>query len=212
MSVVARHPAALVVGIAGGSGSGKSTLARALAERLGPTALHLAHDRYYHSLPEGTAPADFDFDRPEALDTARLVADLEALRSGSGARLPRYDFATHRRLPDVDEVGPREVILLEGILVLWEPALAPLLDHRVYAHASEEVRLARRVERDRAERGRSPDDVRAQFARSVRPMHLRFVEPCRARADVEVDGAGDLHDAVAALLERLALSRRRAAP
>lgn len=202
-----------VLGLAGGSGSGKSTLARALVDRLGVArCLHLQHDRYYRSLPEGVDPATYDFDRPEALDTARLVADLRRLLRGVPARLPRYDFARHRRLAEEEVVEPREWIVLEGILVLWDPELLPLLDYRVYVHAPEDVCLARRLQRDVVERGRDPESVLAQFERSVRPMHARYVAPCRARADLVVDGTADLAVSVDAVMERMAVSRRRGVP
>lgn len=202
-----------VLALAGGSGSGKSTLARALVERLGASrCLHLQHDRYYRSLPDGADPVAYDFDRPEALDTERLAADLGLLLRGHPAALPRYDFARHRRLEEDEPVEPRELIVLEGILVLWAPELQPLLHHRVYVHAPEEVRLARRMQRDVVERGRDPEGVLAQFQRSVRPMHARYVAPCRAGADLVVDGAADLAASVEAVIARLGLNRRRGAP
>lgn len=203
------HPR--VVGIAGGSGSGKSTLARTLSELLGARCLHLEHDRYYKPLPAGTDPAQYDFDRPEALETARLLQDLESLRAGRAVDLPCYDFTTHRRLLRTQRVEPPDWIVLEGILVLWEPALRECMDLRVYVDAPEGVRFERRVLRDRMERGRDPDGV-LEHLRRLRPMHRRYVEPCREMADLVIDGTREPRSNAEQLVQALGLTRPRAAP
>lgn len=202
-----------IIGLTGGSGSGKSTLARVLEEQLRPRCLLLAHDRYYLPPPPGVDPDQHDFDRPDALDTRSLLTHLADLREGRPAELPCYDFATHRRLPRTERAQPCELILIEGLFVLSEPALASLLDFRVFVHTPEATRLERRLRRDRDERGRSREEVLRRFARSVRPTHERYVEPCRSDADVVVDGTRDPRESAAEVLRKLGLSRpRRGAP
>lgn len=194
----------IVLGIAGGTASGKSTVAEAVARRLGDRCLLVSHDRYYRSLSEEhrSAPETWNFDHPRALDTERMVADVDALRAGRSALLPVYDFATHSRLPESrhDRVEPREILVVEGILVLAEPELRERFDRSVYVHTADDLRLLRRIRRDRLERGREVDDILAQYLRTVRPMHEAFVAPSRAHADLVVDGAAPVAAAVGAIL------------
>lgn len=193
------------VGIAGGSASGKSTLARAIVARLGERSLLVLHDRYYHSLPPEAVhhPLTYNFDHPEAFETSRMVADLARLARGRSARLPIYDYATHRRAEAEEEVHPRPVVIVEGILVLADERVRALLDHRVYVSAPDDVRLMRRIRRDLDSRGREVHDVLHQYERTVRPMHRRYVEPSRAFADLVVDGTQPVEHSAGQVLERL---------
>jgi uridine kinase len=179
-----------MVGIAGGSGSGKTTLATAVVERLGRERVaRLSHDAYYRDRADVpmAARAALDFDVPDAFDQALFLADLEALRGGRPVRPPRYCFLTHRRLGHEAPVEPRDIVLVEGILVLCDAHACAALDLKVYVDAPAPVRLARRLVRDIRERGRTPDSVLAQFATTVAPAHEAHVEPSRARADLVVD-------------------------
>lgn len=197
----------VVLGLAGGTASGKTTAAQALAERLGDRCLWVMHDRYYRDLPPEyrAAPERFNFDHPDALETSLLVDHLDALRAGRPARVPRYDFATHRRAhaSDWDELTPRPVILVEGILVLAEPALRDRMDHRVFVDAPDDLRLIRRIRRDVAERGRGLADILEQYERTVRPMHEAFVKPSAGHAQLVLDGTAPIAsmvDAITALI------------
>lgn len=177
-----------VIGIGGGTASGKTTLAAALADALGARATLLIHDRYYRSLPAGRAPLDHNFDHPDALDTARLVADLDQLRAGRPTRVPVYEFKRHARADHDEEITAAAVVIVEGILVLNDPALRQRFDHAIYVDAPDDIRLARRLLRDVATRGRTPDEVVAQYLKTVRPMHEAFVAPSRAFAGLVLDG------------------------
>jgi uridine kinase len=194
-----------VLGIAGGSGSGKSTLAAAIVARLGGNCLHIVHDRYYFSVSAcaHSRIAHVNFDHPDSLDTQRLISDLDELRAGQPTGLPRYDFAHHRREAEDELVSPTPVIVVEGILVFVSEALRNRMDHRVFVNAPEEVRLERRVARDKSTRGRTENEVRERFAQSVRPMHSAFVEPSRRFADQIVDGTESLECSVQAVWETL---------
>jgi uridine kinase len=201
----------LLVGVAGGSGSGKSSLARSLVEGLGPErASVLAHDAYYQdrsALPP-PARAAVNYDVPDAFDHALFLEHLEALRAWRPVRPPAYSFATHRRTGYGPPVAPRPIVVIEGILLLWEPAVRAALDLRIYLDAPERVRLERRLARDVAERGRSTDAVLTQFAATVRDAHRTYVEPTRAMADLVLGTAGRLEPiaeiAVAVILDRFA--------
>ncbi len=191
---------ALFVGIAGGTASGKSTTSLALARALGAECLLVFHDRYYRSVPDGNTQA-FNFDHPDSLDTETLVADLGRLRAGLPTRMPVYDFSHHTRAPEAEWelVEPRPIVIVEGILVLAEPALRDAFDFKVFVHAPADVRLARRIRRDMAERGRSVESVLDQYERTVRPMHDQFIEPSRHMADLIVDGCSPTESMVAAV-------------
>lgn len=191
-----------VIGIAGGSASGKTTLAGRLAERLGDRCLLVVHDRYYHSVPEAHRrdPVGYNFDHPRALDTDRLIGDLDELRAGRPARLPRYDYATHTRSDAEDAVDPRPVVVVEGILVFADERLRARFDHRVFVSTPDDVRLARRIRRDIAERGREVFDILAQYEATVRPMHEKYVAPAIEHAHVVLRGTEPVDELLASLL------------
>lgn len=189
-----------VLGLAGGTSSGKSTLGAALAERLGERLLVLTHDRYYLDVDE---PRGHNYDHPDALDTALLIRNLDDLRAGREALLPDYDFATHSRRPEPQRVTPCPLVLVEGILVLAEPALRARLDFKVYVHAADDLRLARRLRRDTTQRGRDVQSVLDQYLATVRPMHRRFVEPSRLHADLILSGEVPTENSLMRLIEAL---------
>jgi uridine kinase len=180
-----------VLVIAGGTASGKSSIVSRFVAATG--AAHLSHDRYYFDAPE---PKGHDFDHPDALDTARLVADVECLKRGEPVDLPVYSFASHSRSADTETMHPTSVIVVEGILVLADSRLAALADLTVFVDAPEPVRFRRRLRRDMADRGRTEESVRAQYAETVKPNHDRFVQPSKALATVVLDGTADLAQSV----------------
>jgi uridine kinase len=135
-----------------------------------------------------------------------LIADVVALKAGREVLLPVYDFASHKRTPEAEGLKPSPIIVVEGILVLAEARLAALADLSVFVEAPEEVRLNRRIARDVAERGRSPQGVRAQFEATVKPNHDRFVQPSKVVADLVLDGTRPPDVSVAELMSRAGLS------
>ena len=195
-----------MVGVVGGSGAGKTTLVRGLVDRLGSDASVLWFDEYYHDLVhlDPAERAVVNFDHPDSLDVDLLVAHMAALLAGRPAEVPVYDFSTHTRTGRTRLVQPGPVVVVDGILVLAFPAIRERLDVSVFVEAPAEVRLTRRLDRDVRERGRTPESVRAQFAATVAPMHEAFVSPCRAFADLVLDGQGDLSANLDLILDRLA--------
>lgn len=192
----------IIVGIAGGTASGKSTLTRALVQALGDRALLVDHDRYYRPLEahERERAASHNFDHPDALETERLVFDLAQLSRGETTNLPRYDFSCHAREATEDAVAARPIILVDGILILAVPALRACFHRTVYVDCPDDIRLIRRIRRDIRERGRTWQDVIAQYERTVRPMHEQFVAPTRALAELVVDGLAPVDQSVQAVV------------
>jgi uridine kinase len=178
-----------VIGIAGGSGSGKSTLVDQLVRGDGGGAVAvLRHDAYYRNradMPEAVRATD-NWDHPDALDTGLFVAHIDTLRAGQPVTCPVYDFTTHTRSPATVRIDPRPVLLVEGLLLFAVPAVRERIDLRVFVDTPADLRLARRVARDVAERGRTAQSVVEQYLRTVRPMHHRYVQPSRRHAHVQV--------------------------
>jgi uridine kinase len=176
----------LFIGVAGGSGSGKTTIAEEVVDRLDGKVALIQHDAYYRHRIDLTFDerTQVNYDHPDSLETELLVDHLEALRSGLPIERPVYDFSTHLRSDDTVSVPPGRVILIEGILVLSDSRLRSELDLKIFVDTDPDLRLARRLERDIAERGRSVDSVIGQYFATVRPMHLEFVEPSRRYADL----------------------------
>lgn len=196
----------LVIGIAGGTGAGKTTIARSVVGELPPDAVTLIeHDAYYRDRPdlEFDARSQLNYDHPDSLDNDLLVEHLDALRAGKGVDRPNYDFVNHRRQPETTRLKPTLVIVVEGILIFAEPALRERMDIKIYVDTPPDIRLLRRIRRDMERRGRSFDDIRRQYNKSVRPMHEAFVEPSRRYADVIIPEGGNQRVAIEMVVERV---------
>jgi uridine kinase len=195
-----------VVGVAGGTGSGKTTVAERLAGLVGPDRLSLLKlDAYYRdraSLPFEER-VGIDYDHPDAFDWPLLLEHVRALCAGYAVDAPVYDFSLHIRSPEKNHVMPARIVVVEGILVLYEAELREIFDLRVFVDTDADVRLLRRIQRDVAERGRTIDSVMSQYLATVRPGHLQFVEPSKRYADVIVPHGGMNEPAVDVLLARV---------
>lgn len=190
----------IVIGIAGGSGSGKTTVANRIREIVAPEETGgdvgiIEHDAYYRDRQDLTYDerCQLNFDHPDSLETALLVEHVRELRKGNAVSVPIYDFKTHRRAEETRLVQPKRVIIVEGILVFVEEALRAEMDVRIYVDTDADIRAFRRIRRDIEKRGRTFDSVRDQYYRSVRPMHLMFVEPSKRYAHVILPEGGENH-------------------
>jgi len=178
----------ILIAISGGSGSGKTTLATALANRLGPErCLIVSDDDYYRGRPQGQPfdPETFNFDDPSSKDLDMLGEHLRRLRAGEVVDRPKYDMRTHSRLAQTVAVAPKPYIIVEGIHALSGP-FADDFDLVIYVETPPDIRLARRVLRDIAHRGRPVEEVVHRYIAHVRPSHYAFTEPGRAGAHVTV--------------------------
>ena len=183
----------LLIGIGGGTGSGKTTIATRIKESFRDArVVVIPQDAYYkdrsHLSPEERARINYD--HPEAFDTELLLKHLNELKLGNPIEMPIYDFKTHTRLPQTIHVEPGEVIILEGILVLYDQRVRELLDIKIYVDTPDDIRFIRRLVRDVKERGRTVESVINQYLGTVRPMHLEFVEPTKSFADVIIPEGG----------------------
>jgi len=178
-----------VLGVAGGSGSGKTYFADALHKALGPkTSTIVYQDNFYidqsHRFDHDGGSVNFD--HPESLDFPLLAEKVRELKDGHATAIPIYDFATHKRRKETLHVAPRKVIIVDGILIFHPPYLRELFDGLIFFDTPEDLRYERRLKRDVEERGRTPEGVKAQFLKQVKPMHDQFVEPSKAHAQLVV--------------------------
>lgn len=196
----------IIIGVAGGSGSGKTTVVREIIRGLGRgqvTVIH--HDSYYRDT--GDLPLEarvrINYDHPDSLETPLLVGHLHRLMRGESVEVPVYDFAQHERRAETERAEPRKVVILDGLLILWDPELRALMDIKIFVDTDADIRFIRRLKRDMAERGRSAESVVDQYLATVRPMHLEFVEPSKRYADVIVPEGGFNRVAVDMLLTKV---------
>jgi len=204
--VNARPERPFLIGVAGGSSSGKTTVAERLAELAGERHLALIKlDSYYVDLGD-RALADrilFNYDHPDAFDWPLLNDHLAALSAGAPVPVPVYDYVQFNRSGTVRLVQPARIVVVEGILVLWEPALRERFDLKIFLDTDADLRLIRRLRRDVEERGRSTESVIEQYLATVRPAHEQFIEPSKRYADVIIPEGGLNRPALDVLLARV---------
>lgn len=197
----------VLIGIAGGTGSGKSTFTNRLKNAFANEVTVLYHDNYYkaHNDMPFEERKKLNYDHPDAFDTDLLLSDLQKLKNGERIYSPVYNYADHNRSLETVLIEPKKVILIEGILVLYDPRLRDLLDIRVFVDADADERILRRVLRDTKERGRDIENIIEQYLTTVKPMHYLYVEPTRIYADIVVNsGMNDVaFDLMKHKIERL---------
>jgi len=184
----------LVIGIAGGTGSGKTTIAKNITRELPATSIALIdHDSYYDNRPDLTFEERclLNFDHPDSLETTLLIEHVRTLRAGLPVHVPVYDFKTYSRKTETVLVESRPIVVVEGILVFADPELRSLFDMKIFVDTDSDIRVFRRIRRDMQERGRTFESVREQYYKTVRPMHLQFVEPSKRWADIIIPEGGD---------------------
>ena len=188
----------ILIGIAGGTGSGKSTVTREIYKSItDKNVAIIEQDSYYkdQSNLSFEERVKTNYDHPFAFDNELLIEHLKKLLNGKSIQKPIYDFENHNRKKETYHVEPRHIIILEGILILYDEELRDLLDIKIFVDTDSDVRVIRRILRDIKERGRTLDSVIMQYMNTVRPAHLQFVEPTKRYADIIIPEGG--HNKVA---------------
>lgn len=188
----------VLIGVAGGTGSGKTSVTKAISEKLGKDSiLIIEQDAYYKDQSDKSFEERLktNYDHPLAFDTDLLIEHLNKLLRYEPIEKPVYDYKRHTRSKEVIRLEPKEVIILEGILVLEDERLRNLMDIKVYVDTDADIRIIRRIVRDTRERGRTLESVIDQYINVVRPMHNQFVEPTKRYADIIIPEGG--HNTVA---------------
>jgi uridine kinase len=188
----------LLIGVAGGTGSGKTSMAKNIVGDLDPSqVVIIEQDSYYYDL--ANIPLDVrhhhNFDHPDAYDFALLKRHMRDLIDGKPIDVPIYDYATHTRSAESRVVSGHKIIVLEGIMVLYDNELRDLMDIRIYIETDPDIRFIRRLKRDIKQRGRSVESVIKQYMETVRPMHEQFIAPTKQYADIIIPEGG--HNLVA---------------
>lgn len=205
----------VVIGVAGGSGSGKTTVTRSICQRFADKTILVIEQDYYYK-DQSHLPFEerlnTNYDHPLAFDNDLLINHIQDLIHQKSIEKPVYDYKVHTRSDEVIPVEPKEVIILEGILILEDPRLINLMDIKVFVDTDSDVRIIRRLLRDIKERGRTLDSVIDQYVNNVRPMHLQFVEPTKRYADIIIPEGGQNHvaiDIMATKIETILLKNRQ---
>lgn len=183
----------VVIGVAGGTGSGKTTVAREIYRNFkDKSILMIEQDAYYKDQSHKTMEERVrtNYDHPLAFDNDLLIDHLQKLLTYNKIEKPVYDYANHTRAEEVLVVEPKDVIILEGILILEDERLRNLMDIKLFVDTDADIRIIRRLVRDIEERGRTLDSVINQYTSVVRPMHLQFIEPTKRYADVIIPEGG----------------------
>lgn len=177
----------LVIGVGGGTGSGKTTVTNKILESLDKNrVIVIQHDSYYKDIStyHGLTLEKINFDHPNSLETELLIEHIKALKAGRAVDQPIYNFTTLKKMPETLRLEPKEIIIIDGILIFVDKALRDLMDIKIFLDTDADERLIRRIRRDILERGRSVDLVMSQYMSTVKPMHLEFVEPSKHWADI----------------------------
>jgi uridine kinase len=196
----------VVIGVAGGSGSGKTSVTKAIYEHFqGHSILMLEQDYYYKD--QSHLPFEerlkTNYDHPLAFDNDLLIEHLQKLLNYEPIEKPVYDYTLHTRSDQVIYVEPKDVIILEGILVLEDERLRNLMDIKVYVDTDADIRIIRRLLRDIKERGRTLESVIEQYVSVVRPMHNQFIEPTKRYADIIIPEGGHNHVAIDLMVTKI---------
>ncbi|AXI09546.1 uridine kinase [Oceanobacillus zhaokaii] len=196
----------VVIGVAGGSGSGKTSVTRSIYEQFTDKTILVLEQDYYYKDQSHLAfeeRLNTNYDHPLAFDNDLLIEHLNDLLNQKSIDKPVYDYKNHTRSAEVIHVEPKEVIIVEGILILDDARLMDLMDIKVFVDTDADLRIIRRLLRDIKERGRTLDSVIDQYLDNVRPSHLQFIEPTKRYADIIIPEGGQNHVAIDILASKI---------
>lgn len=194
----------LVIGIAGGTGSGKTTVVRKIIESLpADEVVVMPQDSYYKD--NAHIPLEerlkMNYDEPASIEWTLLTEHIKRLKEGEDVEMPTYDFISCSRLKETVHLRPKEVIVVEGILVLTDKELRDMLDVKVFVDADADERLIRVIKRDCVERGRTPQMVIDRYQETLKPMHELYIEPSKRYADLIIPQGGGNNVAIKLLTD-----------
>lgn len=183
----------MVIAICGGTGSGKTTVAKEILKELPESSVSIIHQDAYYKKQDNKSYNErvkTNYDHPFAFDTELLLEHINDLLLGNDIDMPRYDFSNHNRSGETTKILSREIIILEGILILEDKRLRNLMDIKIFVDTDTDVRIIRRITRDINERGRSLESVIEQYLSTVKPAHEQFIEPSKKYADIIIPEGG----------------------
>lgn len=195
-----------LVGITGGSGSGKTYFLHALMQSFEPSKICLiSQDNYYR--PRNEQPLDENgvqnFDTPDSINVAMYAADILKLKNGETVNILEYTFNNPNATPKQLTFHSAPIIVVEGIFVLYFQEIAKLLDLRVFINAEPHIKLKRRIQRDKDERGYPLEDVLYRFEKHVMPTYKKYIEPFKQQADIIIPNNKNFDKGLAVLMSHL---------
>ena len=197
----------IVIGVTGGSGSGKTSVSRAILDKFTEVSILLLEQDFYYK-DQSELPFEerlkTNYDHPFAFDTDLFIKDLQKLIQYESIEQPVYDYSKHTRSDQVIHREPKEVIIVEGILILEDKRLRDLMDIKVYVDTDDDIRIIRRIKRDMESRGRALDSVIHQYLTVVKPMHQQFIEPTKKFADIIIPEGGQNQVAIDLMTTKIA--------
>ncbi|NLD31910.1 MAG: uridine kinase [Trichococcus flocculiformis] len=197
----------IVIGVTGGSGSGKTSVSRAILDKFTEVSIFLLEQDFYYK-DQSELPFEerlkTNYDHPFAFDTDLFIKDLQRLIQYESIEQPVYDYSKHTRSDQVIHREPKEVIIVEGILILEDKRLRDLMDIKVYVDTDDDIRIIRRIKRDMESRGRTLDSVIHQYLTVVKPMHQQFIEPTKKFADIIIPEGGQNQVAIDLMTTKIA--------
>ncbi|KIL44489.1 uridine kinase [Jeotgalibacillus soli] len=196
----------VVIGIAGGSGSGKTSVTKSIYDFFQGHSIALIEQDYYYKDQSGIPYQErlkTNYDHPLAFDNDLLIEHIQQLQQRLPINKPVYDYTVHTRSVNIIPVEPKDVIILEGILVLEDQRLRNLMDIKLFVDTDADLRIIRRLLRDINERGRTIDSVVNQYINVVRPMHNQFIEPTKRYADIIIPEGGQNHVAIDIMVTKI---------
>ncbi|MCD3232912.1 uridine kinase [Clostridium botulinum] len=196
----------ILIGITGGTGSGKSTVANEIYESFKDDCIAIIEqDSYYKDQSNLSFEERIktNYDHPNAFDTQLLVEHLKELFEGNSIYKPIYDFKEHNRKTETIKVNAKDIVIVEGIMILQDVELRELLDIKIYVDTDDDVRIIRRILRDIKERGRTIDSVVDQYLNVVKPMHSQFIEPTKKYADIIIPEGGQNKVAIDIMVSKI---------
>ena len=199
-----------LIGFCGGSGAGKTTLVSQLLNHYGNKAVAIELDSYYKDSPDLTFKEreKINFDHPDSFDIDLLKEHLILLKSGNEIKKPIYDFKTHKRQKNTNTINPNTLIFLEGTLIFYFIELINIINLKIFIETKESIRYQRRIDRDIKQRGRTISNVKKQYQSTVKPMHVKYIEPLRSVAEVIISGELDIVDSTNRVIKKIDLLTR----
>lgn len=201
----------LIIGIAGGTGSGKTTLVNRLLQKLDANQVGLLSQDSYYNQTNNLSPEErttINFDHPDSIDFDLLIQHLKELKMGNTIKQPVYSFVSHNRTNEFLNTAPKNVLIIEGILIFSNEELRSLLDIKIFVQAEDDIRLLRRIKRDLSERGRTIDEVLNRYQTTLKPMHEKFIAPTKKFADLIVPTDTSTNNTVAEALVLALISQK----
>ena len=185
-----------LVGITGGSGSGKTTFVNSLREAFGPGEVcFISQDDYYQPREQQKADEEgvINFDLPSSIDKDAFHQDIQRLVAGEEVTRMEYTFNNKEKQSKKLVFKPAPILVIEGIFIFHFEGIRNLLDLKVFLHAKENLKVIRRIKRDRVERNYPLDDVLYRYEKHVLPTFERYIQPYMDQADLIINNNVGFH-------------------